>query len=161
MPSSDDVGNRGQSIFFELLTRFCGPKNEPLFRPEFLGDKFVTFDYLVELVGLKDRAAYFFVQVKTTTRGYTKGTPPRLKVNVSEQDVLRMAQYPAPTYVAGVDEAGKHAFLASVNGPSLVGIPSLTTRYPLEPRNLKILWDEVEAFWAGRDMILRDTAFPI
>ena len=65
--SKEDIGDRGQAMFVVVMTELCG-RNEPYFRPRFLGDKFPTFDYLLELV---DSPGYFFlVQVKTTTQGF-------------------------------------------------------------------------------------------
>jgi hypothetical protein len=78
--TKDDIGERGQAMFFVVMTELCG-RNEPYFRPRFLGDKFPTFDFLVELV---DHPGYFFfVQVKTTTKGFTID-PPKLQVQVSQ-----------------------------------------------------------------------------
>jgi hypothetical protein len=57
MPSSDEIGDRGESIFEVRVTRPCGPGGEPLFRPHFLGEKKATLDFLVELLGLDDRSA--------------------------------------------------------------------------------------------------------
>ena len=71
MPLSDDIGLRGEAIFIVRLTQSCGPSDEPLIRPHFLGEKCATLDYLVELMGEQSSPGYFFVQVKTTTRGFT------------------------------------------------------------------------------------------
>jgi hypothetical protein len=49
MATGDDIGGRGESIFYVLLTNFCG-RSRPFFRPHFLGEKFATLDYLVELI---------------------------------------------------------------------------------------------------------------
>src|SRR5262249_19180504 len=99
MPATDDIGLRGESIFVVRITEPCGPNRSPLFRPHFLGEKFPTLDHLIELVGLTGRTAYFFAQVKTTTRGCTSTSPARLKISVSQEDINRMLIYPAPTYV--------------------------------------------------------------
>lgn len=66
MTRSDAIGSRGEAIFFVLLTQFCG-RQRPFFRPSFLGDKFATIDYFVELVDVGLLTPFFFVQVKTTT----------------------------------------------------------------------------------------------
>src|SRR5262249_45003271 len=88
--SKEDIGERGQWLFCHLITDLCG-REDPYFRPRFLGDKFPTFDYIVELVD--HPAYYFFVQVRGTTLGYTKD-PVRLKVQVSQEDVDRMVACP-------------------------------------------------------------------
>jgi hypothetical protein len=160
MPSTDDIGSRGENIFSVLLTQPYGAKEEFLFRPHFLGGKFATLDYLVELIG-RERAAYFFVQVKTTTLGFTKKRPVRLLVSVPAQDVERMVKYPAPTYVVGIDGVNVQGYIGSVNGEMKGPIPSLPIDYPLNPANLKLLWDEVNDFWNSRNMVLKDSAFTI
>ena len=71
--SSDDIGNRGEAVFRVRITDPYGPRKSPLFRAYHLGEKFPTLDFLIELVGLPTgRVAYFFVQVKATTRGLTR-----------------------------------------------------------------------------------------
>src|SRR5690349_18668138 len=54
----EDIGERGQWLFCTLLTELCG-RNEPFFCPRFLGDKYPTFDYIVEVV---DNPAYFLLR---------------------------------------------------------------------------------------------------
>jgi len=134
------------------------PPDEQLFRPFFLGDKFPTFDYYVELVGTRRGARFFFAQVKATTGGYTARAR-NLRVKVARVDVARMLSFPAPTYVFGIDERGKQGFLLSVNEGSATYLPSLSTRFPLNRANLHILWKEVESFWDNRNMVLRNSQF--
>jgi hypothetical protein len=75
----EDIGERGQWLFSLLITDLCG-RDDPFFRPRFLGDKYPTFDYIIEVV---DRPWYFFfVQVKGTTMGYT-AEENRLRVQVT------------------------------------------------------------------------------
>jgi hypothetical protein len=79
------------------MTQICSGRNEPYFHPRFLGDKYPTFDYLVELVGYE--AYFFFVQVKSTRQGYRGGRGTRrLRVNVDRTDVGRMVGSPLPAY---------------------------------------------------------------
>jgi hypothetical protein len=158
MATGDDIGSRGEAIFQVRLTRLCGRKR-PFFRPHFLGAKFATLDFMIELID-SGPAAFFFVQVKTTTRGYTKrDEPPRLKVGVSLRDVRRLLRYPAPTYVVGIDEPTEKGFIVSVHGTRAKAISSLTSKYPLDCGNLRRLWEEVRAFWEGRDMVRRSSVF--
>src|SRR5213080_161927 len=82
----EDIGERGQWLFSLLMTELCG-RDDPFFRPRFLGDKYPTFDYIVEVV---DQPSYFFfVQVKGTTLGYTLEEH-RLRVQVTQDDIERM-----------------------------------------------------------------------
>jgi len=122
----------------------------PYFDAHFLGDKFPTFDFLVELVGAGRRRPYFFVQVKATRDGHT--TNNRLRVRVSQADVRRMVLFRAPTYVVGVDEPSERAYIIAVYGNMHNAISSLSTAYPLDATTLKILWEEVRDYWRGHQM---------
>jgi len=157
---NDDIGTRGEALFFVLLTQFCG-RSRPFFRPHFLGDKFATLDYLVELVDAGSATPFFFVQVKTTTQGYTKQKDGkrRLKIQVSEADVRRMVLYPAPTYIVGIDERAEVGYIISANEEHLGRISSLPMDFPLNCTNLERLWNEVKVFWSQRDMRLRNSVF--
>ncbi len=136
------------------MTDLCG-RADPYFRPRFLGDKYPTFDYIVELV---DHPEYFFFgQVKGTTQGYTKD-PVRLKVQVSQEDIDRMVAIPAPTYIVGIDVEGGDGFLLSVNEPR-GHVASLTTQFRIGCDVLRELRDEVRDFWASRDMALTGSRF--
>jgi hypothetical protein len=159
MPLTDEIGNRGESIFEVWITKVKSPDRLPLFRPHFLGDKFATLDFLVELVGFQEGIAYFFVQVKTTTQGYTSHVPKRLKIQVTKEDIDRMKAFPAPTYIVGVDEVNEQAYIASVSGKSVGRVSSLPTSYPLNPANLQLLWDEVASYWRGKDMVQTHSVF--
>jgi hypothetical protein len=154
--AKDDIGERGQWLFCLLMSDLCG-RDEPLFRPRFLGDKYPTFDYIVEVV---DHPAYFFfVQVKATALRYTAQPPYRLRVQVSQEDVDRMVACPAPSYVVGIDAtANDLGFLLSVNEPR-DHIASLTTQFRIDCAVLGQLRDEVVAFWSSRAMVLTDSRF--
>jgi hypothetical protein len=157
MASGDEIGGRGEAIFYVLITAFCG-QPRPRFKPQFLGEKFESLDYLVELVGAGDPTPFFFVQVKTTSKGYTKSSPKRLKVKVKQTDVSRMIHYPAPMYVVGIDDVLETGFILSVHGTKAYSLSSLPTTFPLDCANLEQLWNEVKAFWEARDMT-RDSSF--
>lgn len=154
--TTEDIGERGQLLFELLMTELCG-RDDPFFRPRFLGDKFPTFDYVVEVVD--QPAYYFFVQVKATTLGYTKNRD-RLNVQVSKDDIDRMVACPAPTYVVGMDVATVpgSGYLLSVN-EACDHVSSLTTRFRIDCAVLAGLRDEVVAYWSGRDMVLRGSRF--
>jgi hypothetical protein len=151
----EDIGERGQWLFSLLITDLCG-RDDPFFRPRFLGDKYPTFDYIIEVV---DRPWYFFfVQVKGTTMGYT-AEENRLRVQVTQDDIDRMIAYPAPTYVVGIDvNAIGVGFLLSVNEPRN-NVASLTTRFRIDCGVLEQLRDEVIDFWSSRDMTLTGSRF--
>jgi hypothetical protein len=150
----EDIGERGQWLFCLLMTELCG-RDSPFFRPRFLGDKFPTFDYIVELVDFP--AYYFFVQVKATTLGYTRD-PIRLRVQVSVEDIARMVSCPAPTYIAGIDIESGAGYFLSVNEPR-GHIGGLITTFPINCANLQALRDEVQSYWVSRDMMLTESCF--
>jgi hypothetical protein len=156
--AADDTGDRGQWLFCLLLTQVCPGRSEPYFRPRFLGDKFPTFDYFVELVG--SEAYFFFAQVRATRRGYRSGhRTRRLRVNVSREDARRMAASPVPAYIVGMDEPREVGYLLSMNEPRRAGLGGLPTRHRLSCGNLRRLWHEVRDFWTGRDMGLARSHF--
>lgn len=153
--TNDDVGDRGQLQFSLLLTDLCG-RDVPYFRPRFLGDKYPTFDFIVELV---DHPGYFFfAQVKATTQGYTRQEK-RLLVKLDPIDMDRMVACPAPTYLIGIDV--NHigvGYILSINEPR-APITSLTTKFKIDCSVLKFLRDEVMEYWHSRDMVLKGSRF--
>jgi hypothetical protein len=143
---TDVVGSRGEKILDLCLTDLRA-FNRPLFRPAFLGDKWPTIDFYVELPGLKSSRPYFFVQVKTTQNVLLGGIT-ELHITASKRDVERLRQIPGPTYVAGVHEPTGRVFLQSVhaNTPT-VSICKIQASNELTAANLKILRKEVMQFW--------------
>jgi hypothetical protein len=156
--AADDIGNRGQWLFCLLMTQICGGRNEPYFRPWFLGDKYPTFDYIVELVGRE--AYFFFVQVKSTRQGYRQGgREKRLRVNVARADSQRMVASPIPAYVVGIDEPQEAGYVLSMNVPRQTGLGGLPARHVLDCGNLQRLWNEILEFWESRNMVLEGSHF--
>jgi len=156
MAARDDIGSRGEFIFCTGIMNFCG-RDLPYFRPRFLGEKAQTFDYLVELVSARG-APFFFVQVKTTRKGYTKGRR-HLKVGMSGTDVGRFSLMPAPTYLVGIDEPGEVGYIQAILEGMKEPIASVPANFPLDCVNLLRLHQEVEQFWTGRDMARRQSVF--
>lgn len=154
---SNELGQRGEALFYVLITKFYG-RARPLFRPQFLGDKWPTVDFIVELMDAGSTTPYFFVQVKTTRDGYTKKDR-RLKVQVEKDEMRKLASYPAPTYIVGVDEIGEAGYIISANGEWLASLASLSTEHPLDETNQKLLWDEVNSFWARSQVSLDASKF--
>ncbi len=150
MAAQDDLGSRGEYLFSVRIMNFCG-RPLPYFRPRFLGEKARTLDFLVELVGTGERTLFFFAQVKTTRKGYTKKER-RLKVEMSGADVRRACLVPAPTYLIGIEEREEAAYLVPLLEGMTDDIASIPTTYPLDCTNLPRLYAEVEQFWSCRDM---------
>jgi hypothetical protein len=157
MAARDDIGTRGEFIFCARIMDFCG-REFPFFRPRFLGEKARTVDYLIQLVGMGDQTPFFFVQVKATRKGYTRAGK-RLKVSMSGSEVGRFSLIPAPTYLVGIDEAGEAGYIVAILHGMVEPIASIPTDYPLDCTTLPVLYQEVERFWAGRDMARRQSAF--
>ncbi len=96
----DAIGDRGQYIFGSLITKFHS-ESGPLFKCQFLGDKWPRVDFIVELLNVDGTTPYFFVQVKTSRLGYTIREH-RLRISyMTKEKVLELAAYPAPTYIVG------------------------------------------------------------
>lgn len=157
MAARDLIGKRGESIVMTRLLDFCG-NPVPYFDPHPLGEKCPTYDYLVELVNATESAPYFFVQVKATKKPLTAKRR-RLAVQVSVEDVQRMVECPVPTYLVGVDEPAGEAYIVSVHGSLSGAIGSMPAKFPLNPANLKQLWDEVKQYWERLDPKVRSSAF--
>ena len=141
---------RGESIFAFTITKYDAIFGGPRFVPCFLGEKFPAADFLVLLNDHEsEQILFFFAQIKTTSRGYTKKG--RLKIEVKKQDVLRLLSFPAPTYVVGIDDSDieqPQSFIVAVDGGKRNTISSITTDYPLnELEQLRRLWEDVVEFW--------------
>jgi hypothetical protein len=144
MPSEHD---------YTLITR-RHPKRGILFDiPRYLGEKKRTLDFLVELFGDKARTPFLFVQVKATRMGYSERDG-RLRVTVTREEMRRLAAYPAPTYVVGIDESGERGYVVCAQGEQATGFTRMCTDYPLTPDGLELLWEDVARFWSLNDRTL-------
>jgi hypothetical protein len=141
----DAVGARGEAVFKALITREHPSRGFLVSVPLHLGEKREALDFFVELYTEGAAPAYCFVQVKTTRRGYTRNG--RLRVGVSARQMSRLAAYPGPTYVVGVDETAAIGYAVYVGGEAQVGASSLCTDVPLDVQGLERLWDDVREFW--------------
>lgn len=139
------IGDRGELIF-ELAITYYAQFQKPLFRPGFLGEKWPTVDYYIELLDVPDAQPFFFVQVKTSTSPIRAGAN-KLKVSVEMTDCERLYRIPAPTYIVGVHETTGKAYILSLHDKPIKGIYSIPLKHELTPDNLKILHNEVRDFW--------------
>lgn len=158
MRISENIGERGEAIFRVLMTRKHPTRGYLFEHPRFLGDKKPTIDFYVELFHNKTLTPFFFVQVKSTSRGYTINNH-RLNVQISEAAMKRLAAYPAPTYIIGIDEPGEKGYLLSANGECTTGLSSFSTAYPITPDTLALLWSEVVAYWQQINCPVFNSAF--
>lgn len=142
----DEIGQRGEAIFYVLLTRFYD-RNTLIFRPQFLGDKWPAVDYIVELRGHSPTLTpYFFVQVRATRQGYTQKNN-RLKIGFSQSDAHKLAALPAPTYLVGIDEIDEKGYIIAVGQARSSGLSSMSTQFPLNQETQELLWQEVSNYW--------------
>ena len=84
--------------------------------------------------------------MKSTREGYSQKEN-RLKIQISAPALQRLAAYPAPTYIIGIDETNEQGYILSANGESTTRLSSLSTDYPLNPQTLALLWGEVRSYW--------------
>jgi len=145
---NDVIGARGESRFLMLITE-PHDGEQPIFRAQRLGDKWPAVDFLVELMGSDGVAGFFFVQVKTTRQGYTERDR-RLKVTVPQHTVARLASFPAPTYVVGIDDVAGIGYVVSANGERLTNVASVPSDFPINRENRERLWSEVRRYWSSR-----------
>lgn len=145
--ANDHTGTRGEAIFSVLLTRNDSVRGRLFAFPRYLGEKHEASDFLVELIA-PGAPAYCFVQVRATRLGYTRGG--RLRVRATADEINRLASYPAPTYLVGVDEAAERGYIVSTNRSVDRGLPSLSTRYALNGETLALLWRDVATYWQSR-----------
>jgi len=141
----DLVGYRGEKLF-ELAISEYSMFPRPLFRPGFLGEKWPAIDFYVELLGVRSRTPFFFVQVKSTANAIPNGAA-HLDVSLPPGKREFLFRVPGPTYLAGVHEPSKRTFILSINARSAQGVYRIPLQHELTPVNLRLLYEEVKAFW--------------
>lgn len=130
-----------------------------LFRVTRLGDKYPTFDFLVDVLGPDHGPrGVFFVQVKGTTRA-TQATP-RIPIAVGADDFNRMVEAPAPSYLVGVDVNRRATYIVAAHSRRRAQVSSITRAFPLGSDAVKLaLYDEVAEFWKANGRKLWSTRF--
>ena len=140
----DVIGKRGEKIVELCLTAYKD-FTLPLFSPAHLGDKWPAIDFYVELTTNPMARPFFLVQAKSTA---TEETESSLKISSTAEDIARLLQIPAPTYLLGVHEPTGRVFARSVHtGVRSNAITRIPLAYELTSHNLKVLHDEVLSFW--------------
>jgi hypothetical protein len=142
---TDVIGARGEKIF-ELAITDYEVFRKPLFKPGFLGDKWPIIDYYVELLGVTNLNPFFFAQVKSTA-GKLEKNAVVLRIAAQKSKCKLLFELPGPTYIVGVHEPTKKAYILSVHQKPKRGVYRIPLKYELTPQNLKILHAEVKAFW--------------
>jgi hypothetical protein len=142
----DVTGFRGEKIVELRLTDYSS-FSEPLFRPGFLGDKWPAIDFYVELRATPGQRFYFFAQAKSTRRKMSSGDAFVL-VNATRDDVQRLKEVVAPTYIFGVHEPSQRVFISAVHaGTPKKAVKKIPSSNELTVANLQRLYDEVQQHW--------------
>jgi len=82
-----------------------------------------------------------------------------LRIQVSLNYLRKLASYPAPTYIIGIDEIAEIGYIISVTGKHQKGLTSLSTQFPLNKETQDMLWQEVVNFWESVDFLSRESRF--
>ena len=94
MQEHDQIGSHGEFVFQALISRRC--RGRFYFHPLHMGEKHPTADMLVEALDCPGIQANFYVQVKSTTKGYSgAGVLEKLNVSVGRAD---LRGYPGCNY---------------------------------------------------------------
>lgn len=143
---SNDIGSRGESIFGMLISRYVDPYGS-LFKPVFLGDKYPTVDFHIDLLNYTDKKGFFFASIKTTTQGYSADKT-KLKIHVSKEELRELSKFPIPVYLFGIDAMEEKGYFICANdintNSNLNGLPH---KYPIDKPHVIALWEEVKQFW--------------
>lgn len=143
----DVTGFRGERIIELCLTEYESFPG-PLFRPGFLGDKWPAIDFYVELTDVKAGRLFFFGQAKATATVLKPGST-LLHIATDRDDIERLIQIPAPTYVFGVHEPTKRVFARAVHANTpRKAITRIPIANELTTFNLLKLRDEVAEHWS-------------
>lgn len=138
------TGVRGESITILALTDYSDFE-EPLFTPGFLGDKWPSIDFYVELNCVRGKRPYFFIQSKATK---TNLTTKHIKISMKRKDVERLLRIPGPTYILGIHEPSGRTFIRSVHtGIPRKAITRISLSNELTSENLELLHEEVIEYW--------------
>jgi len=103
-------------------------------------------DYYVELVGVEGSTPFFFAQIKTTVATLS----PRartLPIDAKKAQCESLFGVPGPTYIVGVHEPSRRAFILSMHARPSRGVFSIPLKHELHPANLRLLHEEVATFW--------------
>ncbi len=139
------IGDRGENVFELAITDYRDFQH-PLFKPGFIGEKWPTVDYYVELLGVSDSTPFFFAQDKSTA----DPIPSRartLRIHAEKAKCVSLFNVPGPTYIVGVHEPSRRAFILSLHAKPRQGVYGIPLKSELNPANLRLLHEEVAAFW--------------
>lgn len=140
--STNRLGKRGESIFSTKISKHF------LLDPSFLGDKYESIDFIIDLNTAQTKKAFFFVSVKTTAVAKYSPKANRLEIQVKKKELAQLKKFKIPTYIVGIDEGKEKAFIVAVKGISAKSIKSIPTKFSINNKtNLQALFSEVELYW--------------
>ncbi len=142
---SNRIDKRGENIFATIISRNIAPKGF-LLDPTFLGDKFPTVDFHVDLLGYPLKG-FFFASVKTTTLGYYPDGE-KIRITIDKSEIAELSKFIMPVYIFGIDEAQEKGYLISANNlDKSMNVNGILIKYPVNNRNIELLWKEVSDYW--------------
>jgi hypothetical protein len=150
---SNRIGKRGENIFATIISRNVASRGF-LFDPTFLGDKFPTVDFHVDLLQYPYKA-FFYASVKTTTLGYYPGDE-KIKITIGKDEVAELNKFLIPVYIIGIDETQEKGYLISANNlDTSLNINGIPTKFPVGSTVLQLLWKEVADYWDNSRIITK------
>jgi hypothetical protein len=142
---SNKIGKRGENIFATIISRNIATKGF-LLDPTFLGDKFPTVDFHVDLLEYPFKG-FFYASVKTTTLGYYPEGD-RIRITIDKDEIAELSKFILPVYVFGIDEIREKGYVISANNlDKSMNVNGVITKYPLDSGNIELLWKEVAGYW--------------
>jgi hypothetical protein len=142
------TGELGESLANVFLSRRTTQGH--LFRTAMIGGKWPTIDIYAEIISHTPQRMFCFFQIKATDQGYTKRQH-KLKISIDLQDLIRLSQYTATTYVIGIDHNAaqplqSQAYVGTIRGNYSQRLSSLPTTYPLNDAGLYFGRDKLVTF---------------
>lgn len=160
--TKDQIGKRGESLFTAMITRPC--YNRMWFIDTFMGAKYPTIDFYVDLIDPTVERPFLYVQVKATNKGYFgPGAARKLNIKVTKRDIQRLKRIPGPTYVVGIDvvEPYGKGYIIAIDKSITGAINGLPTKNRLDCTTIQKLWNEVDTYWKAKDMLMRASTFSL
>lgn len=145
------TGEIGESLANVFLSRRTSQGH--LFRTAMIGGKWPTIDIYAEVISNNPEKMFCFFQIKATELGYTQRQH-KLRISVDLQDLIRLSNFSAPTYIIGIDHNPaqpflSNAYIGTIRGNYTRRLSSLPTPYALNDANLVALRAEVIAYWTA------------
>lgn len=158
MNNRDYVGSRGEALFAEMITDWCG-EDEPWFQSVSLGEKYPAKDFMVDLVNPSCGQANFYVQVKASRGKYTgTGATRKLKVGITRTAMAVLKKTPGPVFVVGIDIDTKIGYVVQITQQTGDTLPSIPLTHPLDCKQIRTIWEWVDGYWGKKAMLPADSA---